>query len=383
MARKRSDDSGGYNWMDTYGDMVTLLLTFFILLFSMSSVDEKKWEILVQAFSRNATPPTQQVALSTEDDGDLPSDVYGEYDLMVSEELDLAHDRPVSLSELYDYLKAYVEQNGMDASITVEKDENNNVYLRFDNSIFFGADSSVLYQSSYPLLQFMGECLKGVEDEIFVVRVAGHTAAVDIENYPINDWDLSSSRANRIATYFEESCDFDASKLMTIGYGKNKPRFGNDTAEGRAQNRRVEIMVMGNQFSTDDPDQLYNVLMGLMTGELTAEPTESVGTINQDGGTDVNHPSNSTAPSSATADSLPADAADSTPTDPAANSASAGTPIDPAANSASAGTPADPAANSASAGTPTDPAVNSTAAGTPQSAPTDTTGDTPQSTPVG
>lgn len=371
MARKKSDDGGGYNWMDTYGDMVTLLLTFFILLFSMSSVDEKKWEILVQAFSRNATPPTQQVALSTEDDGDLPSDVYGEYDLMVSEELDLAHDRPVSLSELYDYLKAYVDQNGMEASITVEKDENNNVYLRFDNSIFFGADSSVLYQSSYPLLQFMGECLKGVEDEIFVVRVAGHTAAVDIENYPINDWDLSSSRANRIATYFEESCDFDTSKLMTIGYGKNKPRFGNDTAEGRAQNRRVEIMVMGNQFSTDDPDQLYNVLMGLMTGELTAEPTESIGTIKQDGGTDVNHPSNSTAPSSTTADSLPANAAaGSTPTDPAANSAPAGAPVDSAANSVSAGAPVDSAANSAPVGTP-------------QSTPTDTTGDTPQSTPVG
>lgn len=362
MARKRSDDSGGYNWMDTYGDMVTLLLTFFILLFSMSSVDEKKWEILVQAFSRNATPPTQQVALSTEDDGNLPSDVYGEYDLMVNEELDLAHDRPISLSELYDYLKAYVDQNGMEASITVEKDENNNVYLRFDNSIFFGADSAVLYQSSYPLLQFMGECLKSVEDEIFVVRVAGHTAAVDIENYPINDWDLSSSRANRIATYFEESCDFDTAKLMTIGYGKNKPRFGNDTAEGRAQNRRVEIMVMGNQFSTDDPDQMYNVLMGLMTGELASEPTESMGTINQDGGTDVNHPSNSAAPSST--------AAGSTSTDPAADSVPAGTPANSAANSVPADTPANSAANSVPAGTP-------------QSAPTDTTGDTPQSTPAG
>ena len=51
MAKKKRDDEGGYSYMDTYGDLVTLLLTFFILLFSMSTVDNEKWEMLIKAFS--------------------------------------------------------------------------------------------------------------------------------------------------------------------------------------------------------------------------------------------------------------------------------------------------------------------------------------------
>lgn len=277
MARKKhGDDGGGYNWMDTYGDMVTLLLTFFILLFSMSTVDSAKWEVLVQAFSNTPPKSPQQVAMSVDGEvGDQMVDSTGEYDLMVKDEIDLEHERPVSISELYDFLKAYVEANDMDGSVTLEKDAMNNVYMRFDNNIFFNSDSAVLRQESYPLLTFIGECIKTVEEQIFMVRVVGHTAAVTQKDYPINDWELSSSRANQVVIFFEEQSKFDPQKLMSNGYGKNRPRFANVTAEGRAQNRRVEIMILGNQFDTSNPEQLLSLLQQMTDMQIEESPENS------------------------------------------------------------------------------------------------------------
>lgn len=273
MARKRySDAGGGYNWMDTYGDMVTLLLTFFVMLFSMSSIDSNKWEMLVTAFSRGqqaSSSEMQQVVMpgEGEETGKIIA-AEGQYDLKVKEEIDLANERPISLSELYDYLQAYIAQNNMQGSVTLEKDAANNIYLRFDNNIFFNGDSSVLRQESYSILNFMGDCMKGVEDQIYIIRVIGHTAAVPVDNYPVNDWELSSERATRVINYFESNSGIDPTKLMANGYGKNHPRYSNDTAEGRAKNRRVEIMILGNEFDTGNADQLYQILQKMMAAEV-------------------------------------------------------------------------------------------------------------------
>ena len=69
MARRRKgEENGGDTWLNTYADMVTLLLTFFIMLFSMSSVEEEKWEMLIKAFN-NRGDETSQIVLTPEGDG--------------------------------------------------------------------------------------------------------------------------------------------------------------------------------------------------------------------------------------------------------------------------------------------------------------------------
>ena len=269
MARrkKRSDGGGGYNWMDTYGDMVTLLLTFFIMLFSMSTVNEEKWEILVRAFSRNPDAATAQIILVQEGEGDdiAPANGISQNlgDKLTDSEL------PTDLNQLYEYLKQYVEQNQMTASVSISKDSANNVYIRFDNNIFFDGDSYTLRKESYPILNFLGDCLKNLEDQIFVTRVNGHTAAIPgAENYHISDWTLSGERASQVVIYFEEKSKLDPKKLMCNGYGKNYPIESNDTPEGRAKNRRVEIMVLGNSFDKNNPEDLYAMLSHLVSAEL-------------------------------------------------------------------------------------------------------------------
>lgn len=268
MARRKKNTGGGggYNWMDTYGDMVTLLLTFFVMLFSMSTVNEEKWEILVRAFAKNPDAATAQIILVQQGEGDDIAPASGLSPTIGSKATD--NELPSDLNQLYEYLKQYVEENQMTASVSISKDSANNVYIRFDNNIFFDGDSYALREGSYPILDFLGDCLKNLEDQIFVTRVNGHTAAIPgAENYHISDWTLSGERASQVVIYFEGK-GLDPKKLMCNGYGKNYPIDSNDTPEGRAKNRRVEIMVLGNSFDKNNPDDLYAMLSHLVRGEL-------------------------------------------------------------------------------------------------------------------
>ena len=268
MARKKNRDyGGGYSWMDTYGDMVTLLLTFFIMLFSMSTVNEEKWEVLIRAFTKNPDASTAQIILIAEGEGeDIAPAVGADPQITQRSEDNL----PDELSQLYDYIKTFIEQNDLSSSVSVSKDASNNVYIRFDNSIFFDGDSYALKEESFPILDYLGDCLKSVEDEIFITRVNGHTAAIPgNEDYHISDWTLSGERASQVVIYLEEHKDLNPKKLMCNGYGKNYPVDTNETAEGRANNRRVEIMILGNHFDVDNPDDLYSLISNLVNGGMT------------------------------------------------------------------------------------------------------------------
>ncbi len=316
MARKKRDAGGGYSWMDTYGDMVTLLLTFFIMLFSMSTVDENKWKVLVQAFSKTANASVQQVTIVPEGEGDQIAPALGTDDLNIGEP-DIVNDQPIDLQELYEFLMAYVQQNKMEGTVTIEKDAANNVYIRFDNNIFFDGDSSTLRRDSYPIIDFMGKCLKAVEEQIAMVRVNGHTASVPGSG--VNDWSLSSARATGIVTYFEENAGINPLIMTANGYGKNYPRATNDTAEGRAKNRRVEIMIIGKtgDVTGADPQQVLDSLKRMMSGDIFQDSLVNTTILDAETGKDAaSAPPDASSASTPPAGSLPANGNSVTVTPP-------------------------------------------------------------------
>lgn len=264
MAKKQRDEGGGYNFMDTYGDMVTLLLTFFIMLFSMSTVDNEKWEILVKAFS-NKDGNTSQIIMIPVADGDDYAPAAGEKGTMSTEgEEDTASlkaESVESMEQLAEIIQEYLEQNNLEDSVTMETEGKNAVYLTFDNNLFFDGDSYTLRQSSKDILKYLGGLFKAAEQEIAVIRVNGHTAAIPgWDNYEVNDWNLSSLRANSVITYFEEDSKLPPGKLMSNGWGKNHPVASNSTEEGRAANRRVDIQILGKDYASSSPEELLQIL---------------------------------------------------------------------------------------------------------------------------
>ena len=254
MKRKPRQEESGDAWMNTYSDMVTLLLTFFVLLFSFSSLDAAKWQQFVDAMTASgldASQIAQQISSNS-------TSVTPEQKEQVDEVL------PVSFDDLYDYLKNYVEKKGIEGSVEVTRGGENAVYIRFQSNVFFNADSAVLRPGSYDVLNTLGDCLYNIEDEVYLISINGHTASVpNPDTYKISDWTLSSDRASNIAIFFEDQKNIDPHKLRPIGYGKNYPIATNDTPAGREQNRRVDMTIVKDEGSDEENQKLLAQLSGL------------------------------------------------------------------------------------------------------------------------
>lgn len=274
MARKKhGDEGGGYSWMDTYGDMVTLLLAFFVMLFSMSSINEEKWEVLVKAFRSRGVETTQVVLIPEGEGTDLATN-HGQAEVDDTK-IDIETELPEDFDQLFEYLKAYIEANEMGASVSVQKNGDNSVYIRFADNIFFNPDSAVLLPDNTGILEFLGKCLVNIEAQVRMTRIDGHTADPKIENYNISDRTLSTDRANSVLLYFEEIAGVDPTKLMSSGYGKNYPIADNNTPEGRQRNRRVEMMILSNNDSEMTTEELYAMIDPRVMTDVFEDPQNS------------------------------------------------------------------------------------------------------------
>lgn len=266
MARRKKASSGGGgggDWLNTYADMVTLLLTFFILLFSMSSLDASKYDMLVAAFASKGSDSSAKIVLNglmegqnqdglapqgTEEQGEVPN----ENQKMTKED---------AMNQIYEAIQKAVKEQGLEDSISVSKGEDY-VFIRFMNNMLFEANRSVLKQSDKDILKFVGDSIKSVENYAEMISIHGHTAQVLHDpNYPVNDWELSAARALAVLMFFEEQSNVEPSKLLSIGWGKNQPIADNDTEEGRSQNRRVEILISGDNLLSEQLDNIYEKLV--------------------------------------------------------------------------------------------------------------------------
>lgn len=249
MGRKKHDDSGGEgSWLNTYADMVTLLLTFFIVLFSMSSVQQDKFEELVRSFARpDGTADIVVIAISEDPvSAGVPGPMgsgTGEY--TSGGGVPSTNSLPSDMESLYQYLKTYVEQNKMESAVSVSKDDQGIVLVRFSNDMLFEPDKYNLTTKSRVTLEFLGKGMKNMQDQLALVQISGHTADTQIADYPVDDWRLSGERAASVATYFEKVIKLDPTIMVTMGYGSSHPRASNDTIAGRKENRRVEITIAG------------------------------------------------------------------------------------------------------------------------------------------
>ena len=284
MAKKNRDE-GGANWMDTYGDMVTLLLTFFVMLYSMSSVSEEKWARLVKAFSRYDQEEVDQIVIDPElnsNGENLLENTNSGLNLGPSDD-ELSN---IDMDSLYIEIQQFVEKNSMQDSISVQLgDENSknsdaasdessvgtienpysnygrnskNIYIQFKNNVLFMPDESVLKEDSYDVMGFLGECLQKVNDDIAMVIIKGHTA--DAPSSVVDSRILSSERASTISNFLEKEYKIPSTKLYPIGLSGDYPIATNETEEGRNQNRRVEIVIIGKDSDLAKSGELLKIL---------------------------------------------------------------------------------------------------------------------------
>ncbi len=282
MSRRKKGGGGGEDcgsWMDTYGDMVTLLLCFFVMLYSMSDINQQKWEIFVKSIFPNAGD-MQQVAIN-ENIAD------GEYD--VSGTLEIEDEPPVE-EELDNLILALIEalnEAGIDGA-SVSRGEGY-TFVAFENQAFFNGNSSVLTSEATQVLDVFCDVIAPQAENISQIEIMGHTAQVsdDWQSTARTDRMLSSLRSAEVAAYIQTKDIIDPSKLVGISYGQFRPVDTSETQEGRARNRRVEFLIVDKgadiKSMNDFYEEIYSDLNAdsmMVTDGNGAEPTEGFMPIN-------------------------------------------------------------------------------------------------------
>ncbi len=230
--------------MNTYGDMVTLLLTFFVLLFTFSSLDVQRFHEVMSAIQHSFMGRTGILEGTTEpaeeserlDPKEMTAqDVttgLGERELALLEIME-------QLEETYEEVRTFLQEAGLEDEVQMRIEERG-VILQLPERILFDKGQAVIKGEFIPVLDMMAELLQRIDNQIIV---EGHTDNVPITTprYPSN-WELSVDRAVSVVRYLSEQHELDPRRFQATGYGEYRPIDTNETAEGRSRNRRVIIV---------------------------------------------------------------------------------------------------------------------------------------------
>ncbi len=233
--RKKADQKENLDrWLLTYADLITLLLAFFIVMYSMSRVDAKKFGQMSEALS--GILHGGKVAIKNGNDvGSFPGNGV----------LDIGH-----LQSLGHNVQSAFEKVGKQDEINVELSERGLVIHIMEQALF-KEGSADLESRAKETLDLVGTQLRNMENH---VRVEGHTdnKPINTKRFPSN-WELSSARATEVVRYFANNYEISPTRLSALGYGEFRPMVPNNTAENRAKNRRVDIVVLTMELSSQEP----------------------------------------------------------------------------------------------------------------------------------
>jgi chemotaxis protein MotB len=241
MAKRNKNLSAGQEqnpnaWLITFGDLVMLLLTFFVLLLTMSSMDTKK---LRETFSHFMGAPGVLELAGSRQITDLHSFItkYGSADGQLVLDQDLIK-RLLTPSYKSDKntekkIKDYYKKIDM-------TDDNRGIVFSFQEDILFAPGGATLKKEVFPFLDSIAETIESCPNEITIM---GHTDNIPIRSrlYGSN-WELSIYRGHSVLEYFLDKKGLSPSRFSVGGYGAHRPLHPNNTPENRALNRRVEII---------------------------------------------------------------------------------------------------------------------------------------------
>lgn len=269
MARKQSEEpesiEGG--WINTFADLMNLLLCFFVLLFSMSTVDADKYEQIVTSFSERinifdgggdavgegafvSSGTSQKVTVEQffnefENNGEDPKTEDDSTELTEEDKLKKKMEEELrqKTEEIYEDVTQKAADKNIQDSIEVNMDEQYQyVQISMNGAILFDSGSDEIKKSAIGILSRVGDILKSYEG--YRIKIEGHTDNVPISGGKFEDnmW-LSTARATRVFEYFTKTKDLKGKFLEATGRSQYEPVATNDTEKGRARNRRVEIKI--------------------------------------------------------------------------------------------------------------------------------------------
>lgn len=235
--RKKNAPAGAPMWMVTYSDMVTLLLTFFVLLLSMASLDPVRFteasNSLKDAFGMHQQPAQLEFALPI-----LPSPPQTKFTPVQQAMTTKVHER----------IKAQLELKNMNDDVDVVQTDSDTIILRVNDSLLFKPGQSQVPPTSYPLLRNIADIIRPLPMKLLV---EGHTDDIKISQNPIGNWDLSMARAVSVMRFFKQGDLLNMERTSAIGFGADRPLVPNRDDASRAKNRRVDFVLRLDRLAED------------------------------------------------------------------------------------------------------------------------------------
>jgi chemotaxis protein MotB len=234
---KEGSSGGAPGWMTTFSDLMSLLLTFFILLYSMSTVDAQKF--------RNITYSLQEALSGLGGpsilEGEISNELLPIEDTRTITENNIGELIPKEILDMYEKVSDYLAENELDANVAVRMNTQG-VFVNIKEAILFESGSAELKESGIELLTQLEGLINDFNNDIVI---EGHTDNVASNTlfYPSN-WELSTARAVTVVRYLSEVEMINPSRLSARGYGEYSPIAPNDTAQNRAINRRVNMFIV-------------------------------------------------------------------------------------------------------------------------------------------
>ena len=256
--REKKQPKGSPKWMTTFSDMMTLILVFFILLFSMSSIDAARFEAVAESFKNrmifdgfpstlSMDNPTENSNLNQNQEGatDFKNNLFDEE----TEDLDESQsgntednlENLENLDKLLAEVKGYLEENQLDDVISANRTDQGVVLILQERILFDTAEANIKVEGE-PFLEKIGLLLDNIPNE---VRVEGHTdnRPISTAEYPSN-WELSAARASSVIRNIINTHNLDDNRFIAVGFGDTRPIVPNNSVENWRKNRRVEIVIL-------------------------------------------------------------------------------------------------------------------------------------------
>lgn len=234
MRRRRAEEDTGDNWLTTYSDMVTLLLCFFVLLYTFSTLDVQRFKSVLASFQGG-------------------SGMLDGSDTIIPEELNLIKAED-DLTSLKDILENYAMISNLEEEITISIEERG-LIIRFMDRVLFDPGKADIKPEAYDILDSIAEILNSEEFGNRLIKVEGHADTTPVnpaDGFPTN-WELSAIRATNVLRYLVEEKNIDGSRISCSGYSFYRPIAPNDTRENKAKNRRVDIVILNSIQEKTEP----------------------------------------------------------------------------------------------------------------------------------
>ncbi|MCX7748874.1 MAG: OmpA family protein [Clostridia bacterium] len=240
MGKVKVEKDTSERWLLTYADLMNLLLIFFIILYAMSQVDAAKFNQLASSLRTALGDSTANTYFiesgnsllnfeATAPSPVIPQRLEDEQMKEATKEIE----NIIKAGNLGDKIKVSIDSRGIKISMTAH-------YL-------FKSGSALLEADSKPTIQDIGQILKKFKSND--IRIEGHTDTdpINTHEFPSN-WELSSSRAVNVLRLLIDKAGISPKQISAVGYGEFSPEFPNDSEINKSRNRRVDIIILKNEF---------------------------------------------------------------------------------------------------------------------------------------